>query len=1122
MSQRSSGPCRPTIPAVAWLAVAAWVGSVAGESLWWNSREGIVLPAAIVITVIAALWVVFVRVRHTRWGALWAIACCGLVLGVGISVLQGVSVAADSELLRDCGAREWLGRVVADPRDGAYGQRVEVRLLNGPCAGVYVSLRWPEGSAPEIGQVVRFKAILDATIDDAEYGRDSVRSGVLGTGRAWTAATEGWPAGVTGALWRWRATAARSCAGDSGAGAALLRGIVLGDRRALRDSAVEEDFRVLGLSHVLAVSGMHLGLVCALVLGVCRIARLPRRLGLLGMVVAGAMFVIVTGMPTSAMRALAMVCVGALAESFGVRRDSIASLSAAVLALLIIAPWGVFSLGLQLSVLAVGGLLLFGSLAQAWSSACGVGPIEKPLGLMSLTCVAQGVTTPVTAPVFGMFSILAPVANAVVLPLLPVALCCGLVGLLVQGAGIAALGRMLVTVAEQILTALAWVVGALASLPGAAVMLGADGLTAGIIAVIISMVVWARWPLPRSMIRARAGCVLTCSALLVFAVGAPVGSTASMIVFDVGQADAILVRDSGRAMLVDAGADGTALRMALAREGVRRLDVIVLTHAHDDHTGGLAGLVGVAQVGWVGVPCLIEPDALEMLEGTVDRLTPRGRVDVRSLSAGQRFSLGHSEVEILWPSADGPTPDNTNDTSVVLVVHRGTFDAVLTGDAEGPVQEALAEAGMLRDVEVLKVPHHGSTNGLSEAGLSAWQPEVAIISVGTDNRFDHPHLETLELLSRFGVRVFRTDRDGDVIIEIGTEGYKVWTRQLCENGRGPPTDHGTLNGRGVCVAIKSLTELKPVYLIWGKEELLLAEAVQRLRERVGEVADLDFNSDTFDGESAEAGAIVSAANTLPFASERRLIIVRGVDKMNAAAQTELAEYSKDPAPTACLVLVATSVSRNSKLFKAVDALGGASEYRAPRRNDYPSWVMSHFSRKGRELSADGAEVLVRAVGRDLRRLDIEAEKIIAYVGDRARIERADVEAVVSETAPTSVFEFLDALGARECGTALSLLADLIDGGESVMGVHAMAVRHVRILLSVRALVDRDASQGEIASEIRATDWQVRNYVRQAGRFEEAELVNALVAAADTEGKMKSGGEDPRLAFERWVVGVCAQ
>ncbi|MBN2405893.1 MAG: hypothetical protein JXE06_09960, partial [Coriobacteriia bacterium] len=188
-----------------------------------------------------------------------------------------------------------------------------------------------------------------------------------------------------------------------------------------------------------------------------------------------------------------------------------------------------------------------------------------------------------------------------------------------------------------------------------------------------------------------------------------------------------------------------------------------------------------AQVGWVGVPCAMDEGARADIEQTVERLTPRGAVATRSLQAGDRFTVGQCVVEVLWPDAAAPLPENTNDTSVVLALHRGSFDAVLTGDAEGEVQDALDETGALEDVEVLKVPHHGSVNGLNERGLSAWSPEVAVISVGEGNRFGHPCEETLELLDQLGVRAYRTDQSGDVTIKIGSQGFRVLTQRICEN-----------------------------------------------------------------------------------------------------------------------------------------------------------------------------------------------------------------------------------------------------------------------------------------------------------------------------------------------------
>ncbi len=236
----------------------------------------------------------------------------------------------------------------------------------------------------------------------------------------------------------------------------------------------------------------------------------------------------------------------------------------------------------------------------------------------------------------------------------------------------------------------------------------------------------------------------------------------------------------------------------------------------------------------------------------------------------------------------------------------------------------------------------------------------------------------------------------------------------------------------------------------------------------------------------------------------------------------LAEYAKDPAPTACVVLVASRIRKDSRLYKAVQALGGVAEYKAPRRSEYPSWVVDLFASKGHVMSHDGASALVRAVGRDLRRLETEAEKVIAYAGDRKDLSRDDVASVVAQTAPVSVFDFLNAVGARECVGALTLLGDLIADGQDLMGVLAMTVRHLRTLVSARALIDRGANQAEVQRAIGMADWQARTAMEQGRRFTAEELSRALRDAATLEAKMKSGQGDPRVLFEVWLVGVCRQ
>ncbi len=319
---------------------------------------------------------------------------------------------------------------------------------------------------------------------------------------------------------------------------------------------------------------------------------------------------------------------------------------------------------------------------------------------------------------------------------------------------------------------------------------------------------------------------------------------------------------------------------------------------------------------------------------------------------------------------------------------------------------------------------------------------------------------------------------------------------------------------------KQLSEYKPVYLIVAEQDMLLNQAVDALKTSVAEVADLDFNLETFEGESFNADDVVAACNTLPFVSERRLVIVRGIDKLSKDASETLVRYAENPSPTTILALVGKKLAKNTRLYKIVDKLGGVIERKTPDAREFPRVVQDMFARAGKRVSLDGAEYLVNAVGRDMQRLSVEVGKTVSYVGDRTEVGLADVEEVASTTAKTSVFELGNALGNRDCGAALRLLNRLLGDGESVYGLHALALRQLRDLLSARALIDRGQdSQDDLAKALGRPAWQMRNLGSQARRFSSGELVALLQAAAASEAEMKTS-RDPRLAFERWIVKVC--
>ncbi len=321
-----------------------------------------------------------------------------------------------------------------------------------------------------------------------------------------------------------------------------------------------------------------------------------------------------------------------------------------------------------------------------------------------------------------------------------------------------------------------------------------------------------------------------------------------------------------------------------------------------------------------------------------------------------------------------------------------------------------------------------------------------------------------------------------------------------------------------------VNELKPVYLIYGEQELLLQRALDRLVKRIADSGGSEFDIDILDGDDASVETILASADLLPFMAERRLVIVRRADKLSTTELGSLADYATNPNTMSTLVLVFKKIAKNLRIYKAVDALGGVAEYKPPTKHQFPQFVVEMFAERGKKMGIEAAEVFVSAVGYDLRHIDTEIGKVIAYTGDRVTLSRKDIEQVVSQTAPTSIFEFLDAVGERNLRGALALLARLLGSGESIHGVHAMTSRHVRSLISVKALMDRsDGARGPegvartIGGGLQA--WQAKRLIAQAKKYTGEELVDALRRLASTEQEMKTS-RDARLAYERWLCEVC--
>ncbi len=230
---------------------------------------------------------------------------------------------------------------------------------------------------------------------------------------------------------------------------------------------------------------------------------------------------------------------------------------------------------------------------------------------------------------------------------------------------------------------------------------------------------------------------------------------------DVGQGDSALVVCDGEAMLVDGGesSESSKIYSVLKSQGITKLKYIVATHPHADHAGGLPGALGAASCEKVLSPVSDSDNAsFQKLE----KKCREKKIPIEVPAEGDTYTLGGAAITILGPTDE--IPDDPNNNSLFFRLDYGTVSFLFTGDAEQMEQQLIMfnEYDSLK-ADVLKMPHHGSSNGASEAFLNAVDPDYAVISCGYGNSYGHPHEETVSLLQQHGTKVYRTDLQGDIV-----------------------------------------------------------------------------------------------------------------------------------------------------------------------------------------------------------------------------------------------------------------------------------------------------------------------------------------------------------------------
>jgi competence protein ComEC len=689
---RLDHPALPPVVSRPWLeaAIMVWLGVVA-------SAQGVAGLAGVVVLV------VFIAIRRS---SVIALIMTVAVLGSLLTALPLIPVAP--------GPFQATLVMRTDAMAGRYGPWALADTGDGP-----LLLDLPEGTSAVVGQTVSVVGTGNGKVGVIEGQR---HRGTVRVTRLEVVEESASPVLALGQSMRRGVMDHLQPLDDS---RSLLAGFLIGETGGLDEIDVVA-MRRAGLSHFTAVSGSNV----ALFLGLLAVAAGPlgvgpKRRAMVGLV-ALPIYAAATRFEPSVMRATVMAGVVLVGRLLGFALEAWQLLSVAVIGLLILDPGLAFDVGFQLSVAATAGVLVgarWPTDGARWRRA------------LAVTIGAQVAVSPLLVLTFGRVPLLSPLVNLVAAPLVSAATVIGAVG---------------VTGIDPLVSMAAWLAGIVLDLARGVSTWPQVGWV-GLLVIGGMAALFIRFRSQRGALALVAALVLITN---VIGPGSDVPE-AGAVVLDVGQGDSILVSGgNGRFALVDGGPEAVRLIEKLGEYGVRRLELVVLSHVHADHATGLIGLVGRIPIGrvWAARQHHETPASIELF----DRLAA-GRVLVEEPAIGQLWDLGGVTLTVLGPLRRYASP---NDESIVVQVNGPAKSMLLTGDIEKIAQ---ADLGPLY-ADVLKVPHQGAAtsdaNWLRDVGA-----DLAVISVGP-NDYGHPAEWVISVLEDSEAVLKRTDRDGDVEVSL--------------------------------------------------------------------------------------------------------------------------------------------------------------------------------------------------------------------------------------------------------------------------------------------------------------------------------------------------------------------
>ncbi|MDO4938437.1 MAG: DNA polymerase III subunit delta [Lachnospiraceae bacterium] len=311
-------------------------------------------------------------------------------------------------------------------------------------------------------------------------------------------------------------------------------------------------------------------------------------------------------------------------------------------------------------------------------------------------------------------------------------------------------------------------------------------------------------------------------------------------------------------------------------------------------------------------------------------------------------------------------------------------------------------------------------------------------------------------------------------------------------------------------------EFKKVYLLTGDEAFLLRSYKKRLKSAI--IGDDDMNYSYWEGKDTDAGSVIDNAETLPFFSDRKLIIIEnsGWCKTGGA---EMAAYFDQPCDSTYFIFVEAETDKRNKLYKKISELGYVCEMNHPKADDMVNWAAGMLMQSGKKITRSDLEMFLGTTGNDMELVKNELDKLISYVGDKDFVSREDIEAVTTVTLTNKVYDMCRAITQKKYTEAMQYYEDLLALRESPMSILYKISRQFKQLLDVKDLIDSGNRQDAIMSRLHIPSFVAGRLIQQARGYDRHALMNNINRCLELEEAFKTGDMPERLAVELLICGA---